>query len=140
MNQGQATQPGTPSYCSTLTHTIYQTDHSINLKHQIKILFVWEAEAETKFLLKFCIFVDVVILDIKMIQQGFMRRYNLQWSVLGIPPCIDVALRTAFAFSFPLVKNLMRQRCHWQQNRFQMTTHRHPLTTSRARSAIVLSG
>jgi len=31
VNQGQATQPGTPSYCSTWTHIIYQTAHSIEL-------------------------------------------------------------------------------------------------------------
>jgi hypothetical protein len=31
VNQGQATQPGKPFYCSTLTHTIYQTAHSIGL-------------------------------------------------------------------------------------------------------------
>jgi hypothetical protein len=31
VNQGQATQPGTPSYCLTLTHTTYQTAHSIEL-------------------------------------------------------------------------------------------------------------
>jgi len=31
VNQGQATQPGTPSYCLTWTHTIYQTAHSIEI-------------------------------------------------------------------------------------------------------------
>ncbi len=31
MNQGQAIQPGTPSYCSTWTHTIFQTERSIEL-------------------------------------------------------------------------------------------------------------
>jgi len=31
VNQGQATQPGTPSYCTTLTHTIYQTARLIEL-------------------------------------------------------------------------------------------------------------
>jgi len=31
VNQGQATQLGTPSYCLTYTHTIYQTARSIEL-------------------------------------------------------------------------------------------------------------
>jgi len=58
----------------------------LKLLHQLKILFVWEAEAVTECLLKFCIFVNVIILDVKMIPQWFLRRDNLQWSVLGILP------------------------------------------------------
>ena len=56
-----------------------------------------------KCLLKFHIFVDVIILDTKTIPQQFLRRDNLQWSVLSIPPCIDVMLCSRFLF-FPKIR------------------------------------
>jgi len=98
VNQGQATQPGTPSSCSTLTHTIYQTARSIELAAPTQDIVCMGGRSgdgmpsEVSHL-RF----DVIILDIKTIPQQFLRRDNLQWSILSIPPCIDVTLRSFFS-------------------------------------------
>ena len=85
----------------------------LNLLHQLKILFVWEAEAETKCLLKFHIIVDVIILDMKTIPESdgpvpFSAQYlicrHVRTDGLGnllVPPGLSAHYRSA-SFSFTL--------------------------------------
>ena len=47
---------------------------------------------------------DVIILDIKRIPQQFLWRDNLQWSILSIPPCIDVTLHSHFLFFWSKIR------------------------------------